>query len=79
MPVSCYHLWKMFLDLNAARSSNGFGSNPLAYQEIYAYCQLYDIQLDEWELDVLRKFDNVVMEISAKQAEKERQKNASKK
>lgn len=77
LPECCYGVWKAFIDLNNARSSSGFGVNPVSYLEIQAYCNLYNTVLDEWELDLIRKFDNVVLQIHADQAEKQSKKKPS--
>lgn len=67
MPSSCFHVWKMFIELNNARGSNGFGVNPISYTEIYSYCKLHAIDIDEWELDLIKEFDKTVLEIYAEQ------------
>lgn len=77
LPQSCYGVWKVFIDLNNARSSSGFGVNPVSYLEIQAYCSLYNTVLDEWELDLIRKFDNEVLKIYADQAEKQSKKKST--
>ena len=69
MPSSCFHVWKMFIDLNNARGSNGFGVNPISYTEIYSYCKLHTIDIDEWELDLIKEFDKTVLDIYAEQQE----------
>lgn len=78
MPNSCFHVWKMFIELNNARGSNGFGVNPISYTEIYSYCKLHEIDIDDWELELLKVFDRKVLEIYAEQQEKQAAKNNNK-
>ena len=64
--------------LNSARSSNGFGVNPLQYSEILAYASLQGMQFQPWEVEVLRVLDNVVLQVYAdkqKQESKKAKKN----
>ena len=71
LPKSCAHVWSWFTDLHSSRSSNGFGPNPLAYSEIYAYFALQgDISPEDWELDLLRMFDNAALKIINKELNK---------
>lgn len=68
----------MFIELHNCRSSNGFGVNPINYQEIYAYAQLYSLQLEEWEIGLIKRFDNVALAQFAKQAEQQQKKSKKK-
>lgn len=70
LPESCYHLWKIFIDLHNTRQNSGFGVSPISYLEIEAYSRLYSIELDPWELDLLKKFDSEVLAIIAEEQNK---------
>lgn len=70
LPESCTELWKIFIDLHNARQSNGFGMSPLTYSDISAYAHLYKIEFEEWELTLLRMFDQAVLQIIADDQEK---------
>jgi hypothetical protein len=70
LPSSCEHVWKWFIDLHRARSSNGFGINPISYSDTYSYFNLIGMQPDEWELDLIKIMDSKVLSIYAKEAEK---------
>lgn len=78
LPESCHQVWKWFIDLNNSRSSNGFGVNPISYSDIKAYVDLASIDIEEWELQLIKQFDNEALNSYAKEAELERKK-ASKK
>jgi hypothetical protein len=69
-----YHVWKMFIELDSVRTNNGFGYNPISYTEIHAYCVLNQIDLDDWELELIRRFDKVVLNIYSERQELEQQK-----
>lgn len=70
LPSSCEHVWKWFIDLHSARSSSGFGINPISYSDIYSYFNLIGMYPDEWELDLIKIMDRKVLSIQAKEAEK---------
>jgi hypothetical protein len=78
LPESCFQVWKWFIDLHNSRTSNGFGVNPISYTEIKAYFDLIDIKVEEWEVTLIKLFDNEALSAFAKEAEAERKK-ASKK
>lgn len=78
LPESCAQVWKWFIDLNNSRTSNGFGVNPITYSDIKSYLDLINIEIEDWELNLIKKFDNEAMLSYAKEAEAERKK-ASKK
>ena len=79
LPESCYKVWKIFIELNNKRSSNGFGVNPISYQEMHAYCQLHGTELELWEITVINKFDSVVLDLYSKKQEAEQRKAQKKK
>jgi hypothetical protein len=56
--------------LHNSRGGTGFGVSPLSYLEIEAYARLYSISFEEWELDLLRMFDQTVLQIIAEDQEK---------
>ena len=72
MPEAFAPLWEDFINLNNTRTSNGFGANAISYAEIQAYYKLNQIYVQPWEIQVLRYFDNIVLNVYAKQMEKER-------
>lgn len=74
LPDVFKYLWQDFLMLNSARTSNGFGVNPLQYSEMLAYFTLQGIQVQPWEVEVLRVLDNAVLQVYA-----DKQKQESKK
>jgi hypothetical protein len=78
LPESSFQVWKWFIDLHNSRTSNGFGVNPISYTEIKAYFDLIDIKPEEWEVTLIKLFDNEALSAYAKEAEAERKK-ASKK
>jgi hypothetical protein len=63
-----------FIDLHSARSSNGYGINPISYTEIDAYFRLNEVIADKWEVDLIRRFDREVLNIFQKRQAKEAKK-----
>lgn len=75
LPDSTTHVWGWFIDLNNARSSNGFGVNPLSYSEIWSYFNLMQLSPDEWEVKLIKALDNIAIEqISKDMKEKSKKK-----
>ena len=64
--------------MNRTRPSSGFGASAIPYQEIESYCNLYGIDLLVEELELLKRFDAVVLDLYAKKQEQQ-QKQANKK
>jgi hypothetical protein len=64
--------------LHNARGSNGFGINPISYTEIKCYFDLIDMKPDDWEITLIKSFDNEAMKAYAKEAEAERKKSTKK-
>jgi len=54
-------VWQAFLRLSSARTSNGFGANPLTYLEIDAFCRLTNQQFSNFELDIIKQLDSLAM------------------
>ena len=74
-PESMVYQWQYFIALHNKRSSNGFGVNPISYQEMHAYFSLIGYCPQEWELDLINKLDTVFLEVNHKQQEAQQKKN----
>lgn len=61
VPQEGAYLWEWFWELSNARSSSGFGQNPLSWQEIKAWSDLYRLELGGDELTAIRAMDNAFM------------------
>ena len=61
VPMECPEClsWYMlsFYDISRARTSNGFGPNPLTWQDVGWWSQLNGIKLRPWEVDLLMGLD----------------------
>lgn len=55
------------------------GISAISYLEMKAYFDLLQIYVEPWEIEVIRMFDRVALNITAKQQEKQEQKNKNKK
>jgi hypothetical protein len=47
------YIWRWFLEMNARRTSNGFGSNPISEEALASWCKRRNIQLAEFEYQAL--------------------------
>jgi hypothetical protein len=55
---------------HSARTSNGFGPNPISYAEIAAWSKLSGNRPNKHEVKMLRELDRVYLEVDAKSAAK---------
>lgn len=76
LPEEFIFLWNDFVNLSSTRSG-GFSISPISYLEIYAYSKLYGIKYDPWQLDIIRKFDSVAMQIYSEEQKKEANKKSN--
>jgi hypothetical protein len=65
------HLWDWFLELHAARGSNGFGPSAVGWQELDAWSRLTRRHPAAWEIAAIRELDRVYLE-EASRADGER-------
>lgn len=56
-PFALAYLLDWFQELQLSRTGNGFGPNPIAYQEIEAWQRLNGIELEPWEIQALKRID----------------------
>ena len=77
MPDSLLHCWHWFLDLNSTRNT-GFGVSPITFIEIEAYFKLYQMEVEPWEVEIIKVFDRIAMEVLAEQQAKDEKRNKSK-
>lgn len=70
-PQGMYFVWKYFIDLSDSRSTGVSSVNPIAYSEMLAYFQLHQIDTLEWEIDVIKRLDKILMEHYAQKAQAE--------
>lgn len=60
-PLTDSYLFMAFQDLNGARTSNGFGPNPISFQDVQAYCVLTGVSLTPWDVRILRRMDQTYL------------------
>ena len=77
LPESIAHCWHWFLALNNTRPAS-MGISAISYLEMKAYFSLLQVAVEPWEIEVIRMFDRVALNITAKQQEKQEQKNKNK-
>lgn len=56
-PEGLEYLWGWFSELQTARTSNGFGVNPITYGELQAWSHMTARDLDAWEVQLLKDLD----------------------
>ena len=60
-PESLVQIWYWFCALNNTRSDNMQGECPITYSEMLAYFTLQNIDVDSWEIDIIKKIDHVYL------------------
>lgn len=58
IPLAAEYLYDWFLELSRARSSSGFGINPISHLEIDAWARLYGISPQPHELQIIAALDD---------------------
>jgi hypothetical protein len=56
-PAACEDLWRIFMELHASRSSNGFGPSRITFSEIDAFQRVTGVRLKAWEVEAIRRVD----------------------
>ncbi len=79
LPDSMQYVWTWFIDLHNARTSNGFGLNPITYSDMKAYFDLHGIDVADWQVSLIKQLDNVALNAFAKQQKEEAEKAKKKK
>lgn len=74
LPRDMIYQWQDFIALHNKRSSNGFGVNPISYQDMSSYFTLMKHSPEQWEIDLINALDAVFLEIQHKKQEAEKNK-----
>lgn len=74
LPSNFNEVWDWFLALNNTRSS-GFGISAITYTEIRSFFQLMQIDVQPWEIRVIKMLDSIALEISNEKHQKDQKKN----
>lgn len=59
--------WADFLELHSARTSNGFGANPITFVELDAWVRLTGNTLTSTDVKVIKMLDSVYLKFQAEQ------------
>lgn len=62
-PEPLAYLWGWFCELMARRGTNGFGVNPIGFDELDAWCRVLGRTLTPWEVRVLLRLDDTALAI----------------
>jgi hypothetical protein len=61
-PEHLEYVWGWFCDLHQACGSNGFGSNPIGFLDIYAWSHLTGVSPTPFEVGCIRRLDGVYLQ-----------------
>ena len=71
LPSSAMYAWTYFLRLHNTRQSGGFGVFfAISYQEMLAFFTLEQVVPEPYELELIRVWDRIALEHSAKEQAK---------
>jgi hypothetical protein len=59
LPEGLAALWQAFLELHGSRGSTGWGPQRITYADMQAWQALTGSRLRPWEVDLIRKADDV--------------------
>lgn len=59
LPASCAPLWSDFLELHGSRGSTGWGAARITFADMEAWQRIRGTQLTAWEIDCIRKADDL--------------------
>lgn len=72
LPEAALYAWSYFLKLNQTRQIGGFGGfSAISYQEMLAYFTLDQSYPESWEIDLIKEFDRVALEVLNKDLSKD--------
>lgn len=62
VPPAGHRVWAIFLALNAARGSSGFGPLPIGMQDMESYARLHRTPLRPFEVEILEALDRAYLD-----------------
>jgi len=66
-PDIASYVWATFLSLHDGRTYGMSGPNPISYDIIKAWCDLYGVSLNPWEIDTIKALDNLWIKITSEE------------
>jgi hypothetical protein len=66
-PDIASYVWATFLSLHDGRTYGMSGPNPISYDIIKAWCDLYGVALNPWEIDTVKALDNLWIKITSEE------------
>jgi len=69
-PEALGYCWGWFIELSRTRASNGFGVNPISYNEIVCWSELTGVRPDSIEIQALMALDVAFMSVQADEIKK---------
>jgi len=62
LPPGTAYLWNDFVRMSRRRRNNGFGPEPLSYEDIRSYAYARAITFADWELDAIEALDDAFID-----------------
>lgn len=61
-------VWSYFLELCSARTSNGFGANPITFLDIKTWAELTQTPISPNEVRIIKQLDSIYLTHQAKKS-----------
>ena len=68
-PDVASHLWTVFTEIHDGRTYGMSGPNPLSYNDISSWCKLSGIDLQYWEVQIIKSLDSVYIKTMNEEAD----------
>jgi len=72
LPEGMELVWGYFIQLHNARTSSGFGSNPISYSEIQAWNNLTDSGVTTMDVKIIKRLDIVYLNHQAEKQKRDK-------
>lgn len=68
-PDAASHIWATFIELHEGRTYGMSGPNPISYDIIKSWCDLTQISLSPWELELIKALDSIWLKTISEEAD----------
>ena len=68
-PDVASHIWAAFNELHDGRTYGMRGPNPISYENISSWCELSGVELQYWEIQIIKSIDNIYIKTISEEAD----------
>ena len=78
IPACLQHIWEWFWELRRTAGSGFATPNPITFTEIYNWAKLKGIMIYPFEVEIIKRLDDVFIEYSSERTKKRKKQNKGK-